>query len=200
MATKSEPAKPLISGSAPSYTNQVTAEVIINPKSHRSIESDGTTMLTAQPMKPTDQATVLVRHSTSDGSSLAGRVSSMLQHLLGRGGRKIMPDESSECSHSEGGNTSTPCGSRVPVPSHRRSVDSVFSHDRATSVTSVSKATNSTSARLKGKHLKMASGDVLGLRVRMGIASGWVPASSDIKVSAVFVLAKGECFGLLMYA
>lgn len=33
---------------------------------------------------------------------------------------------------------------------------------------------------------------VKGLRIRMGVATGWLPAAAEIKTSALFDLAKGE--------
>lgn len=195
LANRSGPEKtpePLISGSALSHTSQATAEISIRPQARHSIESNGaTSLLGARGDKQIDSVAHQKHGSGPGGDSLANRVSSMLQHLMGKGGSKVSPDLGSEYDASDGHMTMK-LDERAPA-AHRRSVDSLASYDRATAVTSVSKAAGSTASRLKGKHVKMASGEVLGLRVRMAIASGWVPAGSDIKVSAVFALAKGTC-------
>lgn len=41
---------------------------------------------------------------------------------------------------------------------------------------------------------------VKGLRIRMGVATGWLPAAADIKTSALFDLAKGDGLGSVRLA
>jgi hypothetical protein len=41
---------------------------------------------------------------------------------------------------------------------------------------------------------------VKGLRIRMGVATGWLPAAADIKTSALFDLAKGDDLGSVRLA
>lgn len=77
----------------------------------------------------------------------------------------------------------------------RGSLDSVISSDRETSITqAASKAGHrgGTTWMARGKTGKADVGILRGLKVRMGVASGWIPAGSDITRTALFEVAKGE--------
>ena len=86
----------------------------------------------------------------------------------------------------------------TPKALRRASMESAVSSARATSVTqtigSKTARTNSGTwvGRGKGSTKSRADGSaVRGVKVRMGVASGWVPADADITRSALFELAKG---------
>lgn len=79
----------------------------------------------------------------------------------------------------------------------RASAESAISSDRGTSYTqTTSKGGRRSSitwlAAGKGGVKGGDAAAVRGLKVRMGVASGWVAANSDITRSALFKLAKGE--------
>lgn len=190
MALKPAPDTSAPSASALSYTSHVTAEIVVKQQARQSVDSSGETGLMSVVGKPAPDAAV------PQGSTMTGRVASMLHYLVGKTTAACSADDAaSMTSGSTGDDSAWGHGSKNPrsgnKPSHRTRRNSVASAVSSDRVTKASEGTGIT-IKLKNKHAKMLSGDVHGLRVRMGISSGWVPAGSDIRVSAVFAMAKGE--------
>lgn len=84
-------------------------------------------------------------------------------------------------------------GSMQPTPMRHVPAYAASAAVRGGSWTSASK----NSVSVSRKRQKASDKCVLGLKVRMGIASGCIPSDGDINTSAVFALAKG---GLLSRA
>lgn len=132
------------------------------------------------------------RRSGSVGELEAPRNPSISQaqgRMAGRGGK---PTESSV--GDAGGSWSASVTQRKAQ--RHATCESGASSDRETSITQTpSKAGRSSMTWMsQGKRgvPKADAGSVCGMKVRMGVASGCVPANSDITRSPLFELAKGE--------
>lgn len=150
----------------------------------------------------------LLQSSAKRSSGIFGLMQQMTGQVMSR---VIDSKDSSKPSAAPGSvadmDESSACGSAVPRLGSEASTIKPHDHrvsistgtgilDDKSSVMSVDEAdTERVASRSRGKssvHNAANKHVVRGLRVRMGVASGWVPAGSDIKTAAVFELAKGK--------